>query len=177
MIEAEGVRLRRATPDDLEFLLRLLADAEVEPYLSVASARDRSSLLEEIERSEREPEDFGRFVIETAQGGDWERGGTLRFELRNRRNRIASLGGLAVDPAFRGHRVGDTAARLIQRHLIHDLGYHRLELEIYGFNERAIAHAERVGFVKEGVKRRAYRRGDAWVDGVLFGLTAEDLAR
>ena len=43
----------------------------------------------------------------------------------------------------------------MQRHLIFDLDYHRLELEIYGFNERAIAHAERSGFVREGVKRRA----------------------
>jgi RimJ/RimL family protein N-acetyltransferase len=71
--------------------------------------------------------------------------------------------------------VGDTAAGLIQRHLLFDLDFHRLELEIYGFNERAIAHAERVGFVKEGVKRKAYRRRGEWVDGVLFGLVREDL--
>jgi RimJ/RimL family protein N-acetyltransferase len=71
--------------------------------------------------------------------------------------------------------VADEAARLFQRHLFDDLGFHRLELEIYGFNDRAIAHAERAGFVREGVKRKAYARGDAWVDGVLFGLVREDL--
>ena len=80
-----------------------------------------------------------------------------------------------MDPAFRGRRLGDDAARLVQRYLILELGYHRLELEIYGFNERAIAHAERVGFVREGVKRRAYRRRGEWVDGVLFALIREDL--
>ena len=78
-------------------------------------------------------------------------------------------------PDFRGRRVGDEAARLLQRHLIFELDYHRLELEIYGFNERAIVHAERSGFVREGVKRRAYLRHGDWVDGVLFGLTREDL--
>jgi len=46
---------------------------------------------------------------------------------------------------------------------------------VYGFNEAGIRHAERAGFVREGVKRRAYRRHDRWVDGVLFGITREDL--
>jgi len=175
VIEAEGVRLRRAKVDDVDFLLGLLGDAEVEPYLAAVSARDRPALLEEIERSEQEPDEFGRLLIEVEEEGAWERAGTMRFEVRNRRSRIASLGGLAVDPAFRGRRLGDTAARLIQRYLVLELDYHRLELEIYGFNERAIAHAERVGFVREGVKRRAYLRNGEWVDGVLFGLIREDL--
>jgi RimJ/RimL family protein N-acetyltransferase len=56
-----------------------------------------------------------------------------------------------------------------------DLGYHRLQLEIYGFNERAMAHAERSGFVREGVRRKAYLRHGDWVDGVMFGLVREDL--
>jgi hypothetical protein len=29
--------------------------------------------------------------------------------------------------------------------------------------------------VREGIKRKAYRRHDEWVDGVLFGLIREDL--
>jgi RimJ/RimL family protein N-acetyltransferase len=70
--------------------------------------------------------------------------------------------------------VGDEAARLLQRHLLEDLGYHRLQLEIYGFNERAMRHAERSGFVREGVRRKAYWRNGEWVDGVLYGLVAED---
>ena len=51
----------------------------------------------------------------------------------------------------------------------------RLELEIYAFNERACAHAERAGFVREGVKRKAYRRHGEWADGVMFALIREDL--
>ena len=72
--------------------------------------------------------------------------------------------------------MSDEAARLLQRHLMDDLGYHRLELEIYGFNERAMRHAERAGFVREGVKRKAYLRHSEWVDGVLYGLIPDDLA-
>jgi RimJ/RimL family protein N-acetyltransferase len=42
-------------------------------------------------------------------------------------------------------------------------------------NERAIAHAERVGYVREGIRRKAYRHAGGWVDGILFGLGADDL--
>ena len=61
-------------------------------------------------------------------------------------------------------------------HLIDELGFHRLQMEIYGFNERAMRHAERAGFVREGVRRKAYWRNDEWVDGVLYGLVVEDIA-
>jgi RimJ/RimL family protein N-acetyltransferase len=176
VIEAEGVRLRRAEWEDVDFLVELLTHQEVEPFLATVVARDRSDLLDEIDRSLAEPDEFGRFLIE-AEDGEWRRAGAVGFEVRNRRSRIAFLQRLAVHPDFRGRRIGDTAARLLQRHLIFDLGYHRLELEIYGFNERAIAHAERSGFVREGVKRRAYRKEGEWVDGVLFGLIREDLER
>ena len=117
----------------------------------------------------------GRFVLEVEEEGEWRRAGVMGFDVANERSRIANLGGLAVDPEFRGRRLADEAARVLQRHLLVDLDYHRLQLEIYGFNERAIQHAERAGFIREGVKRKAYWRHEEWVDGVLFGLVREDL--
>ena len=175
MIQADGVRLRRAEWEDVDFLVELLTNEDVSPFLAGAAARDRADLLDEIDRSLAQPEEYGRFLIEVEEDGGWRPAGALGFEVRNRRSRIAFLQRLAVHPDFRGRRLGDAAARLIQQHLIFDLDYHRLELEIYGFNDRAIAHAERSGFVHEGVKRRAYLRHGEWVDGVLFGLTREDL--
>jgi RimJ/RimL family protein N-acetyltransferase len=151
--------------------VELVTHEDVEPFLAASRARGREDLLAEVERSEAEPGAFGLFVVEV----DGERAGTMRFERTNVRSRIASLGGLAVHPDFRGAKVADTAARLFQRHLFDDLGFHRAQIEIYGFNERAMRHAERAGFVREGVRRKAYWRNDEWVDGVLYGLVAEDL--
>ena len=175
-LERDGVRIRRAEPGDLDFLVELVTHEEVEPYLAAVRPRDRDGLLDEIERSQREPDEFGRFVVELEEDGEWRRAGTMGFELANRRSRIANLGNLAIHPHFRGRHLADVAARLFQRHLIFDLGFHRLQLEIYGFNERAMRHAERAGFVREGVKRKAYERHGDWVDGVLYGLVREDLA-
>jgi len=165
------VSIRRAGAADLDFLVSLYEHEDVEPFLAVVRAREREAVLEEIERSQSDPNALGVFVIEV----DGERAGTMRFERYSERSRIAQLGGLAVHPSFRGNRVGDQAARLFQRHLVHELGFHRLQLEVYGFNERAQRHAERSGFQREGVRRKAYWRNDEWVDGVLYGLVAEDL--
>ena len=168
-----NVAIRRARLDDVDFLVELTTHDDVGPFLSARRATSREELLEEIERSDAEPDDFGRFVVEV----DGELAGAMGFAVGNKRSRVARLGGLAIHPDFRGRRVSDAAARLFQRHLVHELGYHRLELEIYGFNERAMRHAERSGFVREGVKRKAYDRHGEWVDGVLYGLIEDDLAR
>jgi RimJ/RimL family protein N-acetyltransferase len=175
VVGGDGLRLRRATDDDADFLVDLLTDDEIEPFLAASRSRDLESVLEEIRASQAVPGDSGLFVIEVPAAGGWARAGMMEFSLANRRSRIANLGGLAVHPDFRGRHLADEAARLFQRHLIFELGFHRLQLECYGFNDRAIRHAERVGFIREGVKRKAYLRHGEWVDGVLFGLITEDL--
>jgi RimJ/RimL family protein N-acetyltransferase len=169
-LEGEGFMLRRATADDVEFLAGLATHGEVAPFLAVVSAHSPEEFREELERGEKEPEWYGRFVIEV----DGERAGALAFSVANRRSRIANLYGLMIHPEFRGRGLADAAARVFSRHLILDLDFHRLELECYGFNERAIRHAERI-YVREGVKRKAYWRDGDWVDGVTFSLIREDL--
>ena len=161
------VSLRPAEPDDLDFLTGLYAGEDVRPFLAAGGRYERDGIAEQLER---EPEEGGLLVVEL----DGDRAGALFWERTNVRSRIAHVSGIAIHPDFRGRRLADDAARLLQHHLIRERGFHRLELEIYAFNERAIAHAERMGFVREGVRRRAYRRGDEWVDGVMFGLLPED---
>jgi RimJ/RimL family protein N-acetyltransferase len=166
-----SVSIRRARADDAEFLVELFTHEDVEPFLAAVRAKDPDSVRDEIARSDAEPDAFGLFVVEV----DGERVGSMRFTRANRRSRIANLGGLAIHPDFRGRKVADEAARQFQRHLLDGLGFHRVQMEIYGFNERAMAHAERAGFTREGVRRKAYWRNEEWVDGVLYGLIAEDV--
>jgi len=164
------VSLRRATLDDVPFLAALAADADVEPFLAVSRASTPEAIAERVARSQREQDGFCVLVIEV----DGEPAGTMTWELVNRRSRIAAVSGLAVDPAQQGRGVGFAAARALQRHLFAERGFHRLQMEVYGFNERGLRHAERAGWVREGVRRRAYWRNETWVDGVLFGLVEDE---
>lgn len=164
------VTLRRAAPDDLDFLVGLISDDETRPFLGNRAAESHEQALADIERSQREPEAYGWFVIEA----DGERAGCVNFERTSERHRIAHAGRFAIHPGFRGRHIGIDAAKAFQQHLIRDLGFHRIELRVYGFNERAIAHAEASGYLREGVQRRAYWRDGAWQDAVMFALTEED---
>jgi RimJ/RimL family protein N-acetyltransferase len=165
------VEVRRADRDDADFLLEVMTDEETRPFLSGRAGGTRAEVLREIDRSEEEPEVFGWFVIEA----DGERAGCVAFHRVNERNRIAEAGRFAIHPSFRGRRIGIEGARAFQRHVLIDLDFHRVELQIYGFNERALAHAEASGYVREGVKRRAYLKNGEWQDAVLFSLLQEEL--
>jgi RimJ/RimL family protein N-acetyltransferase len=174
-LRGSGFHLRRAEPDDVEFLASLAVNDEIAPFLAVASPRDPDAFLAEIERAESSPHEYGRFVIQADDGGSLWSAGSVAFDVANRRSRIANLYGLMLHPDFRGRGLARAATEAFTRHLIGDLNYHRVELECYGYNERAISHFERCGFVREGVKRKAYWRNGTWVDGVLMGVVREDL--
>jgi RimJ/RimL family protein N-acetyltransferase len=174
-ILGEGIRLRRATPADVEFLASLAVNDDVAPFMAAMSARDPDAFLEEIELAEAAPHDRGRFVVEAELADGFWPAGSVAFETVNRRSRIANLYGLMLHPDFRGRGIAKAATELFWRHLIADVNFHRVELECYGYNERAVRHFARSGFVREGTRRKAYWRKGEWVDGILFGLVREDV--
>ena len=166
-----NISVRPAIPEDVPYLAELVLHEDVAPFLAAVRPSSEEEVAAEVARSLAEPDAYGVMVFVL----DGERVGTATWEQVNRRSRIASVGGFAIDPAHRGEGLGVEAARALQRHLIRELGFHRLQMEVYGFNERALRHAERSGWIREGVRRKAYRRDDDWVDGVLFGLVEDEL--
>jgi RimJ/RimL family protein N-acetyltransferase len=174
-IAGRGFRLRRAGAEDIGFLVDLAAHPETEPFLAGISPWEEGEVREALRASAAEPDAHGRFVVEVPEGAGWRPAGGLGFAIQSRRSRVAYLFGVMIDPAHRGRGLAERSARLVALHLIRELGYHRVQLEVYGFNERALRLFERAGFVREGARRKAYWRHDDWHDGVMFGLVEEDL--
>ena len=167
----DGLRLRRAEPADLDFLLELMTHEDVEPFLAVIRPRDRDGVLAEIERSQAEPEEFGRFVIEV----EGQAAGLMGFEVA-----IAAAG----SPTSAGSRCTRTsgAGGSPTRRRGSSSGICSSTSASTGSSSRSTAstsarirHAERAGFVREGVRRKAYWRNEEWVDSVIYGLVREDL--
>jgi len=171
VLDGEGFRVRRATSADVGFMAALAVHEEVEPFMAAVSPREHDELQEQVRCSEEDPAHHGTFVLEVAG----KPAGVLAFDVANRRSRIAYLHAIMLDPSHRGRGLATAATQLLVRHLVFDLDYHRVQLEVYGFNEPALRHFERAGFRREGVRRRAYWRHGRWVDGILFGLVREDL--
>jgi RimJ/RimL family protein N-acetyltransferase len=165
-----SIAIRAATAADVPYLGALFRHEDVAPYLAAIRPSSDDEVAAEVARAEADPDGYGVVVFEA--GG--ERIGTATWERVNRRSRIASVGGFVIDPGHRGRGLSVDAARALHAYLF-ALGFHRLQMEVYGFNERALRHAERCGWIREGVRRKAYWRNEEWVDGVLFGLVEEDV--
>ncbi|RSN07002.1 GNAT family N-acetyltransferase [Streptomyces sp. WAC 01325] len=81
-----------------------------------------------------------------------------------------------VGPRGRGRGIGTEATRLIVGHGFEQLGLHRIQLEAYGHNPRALRVYEKVGFVVEGVRREADFRDGQWLDWVMMAVLDHEWA-
>jgi RimJ/RimL family protein N-acetyltransferase len=154
--------LRRATADDLEILSALAHREDIARTLSTDAP---DTLAEALADQAGE-----LFVIEN--GGEVV--GAVRWVLINRRSRIADIRTLMLDPAHRGRGIATQAIRELLDHLFDLRWMHRVEAEVYGFNRSGQRVFERAGFVREGVRRRAYDREGGWQDGVRYALLSDE---
>ncbi|HWI09631.1 MAG TPA: GNAT family N-acetyltransferase [Solirubrobacteraceae bacterium] len=79
---------------------------------------------------------------------------------------VVSLG-MAIVAGARG-RGGGSALLQAAMAWLHDSGHHKVELEVWPDNERAIALYERHGFEVEGLRRDHYRRRDGSLRSALI---------
>jgi aminoglycoside 6'-N-acetyltransferase len=81
---------------------------------------------------------------------------------------------LFLDPALHGRGLGSEAVRRVVRHLIDDLGHHRITIDPAAGNIAAIRAYEKVGFRSVGVMRLSERDADGqgWHDSLLMELLA-----
>lgn len=86
---------------------------------------------------------------------------------------------IALSERARNRGIGTEATRLIVDHVfgaIDDPPVNRLELEVYAFNPRAITVYERIGFVREGVRRAALRWDGEFVDAITMSILRSEWA-
>ena len=77
-------------------------------------------------------------------------------------------------PSWRGTGVFLELARLLGSFAFGTVGTHRLEARVPLQNGRANGALRKLGAVQEGVLRQSVRRGDEYVDQVLWSILKED---
>jgi len=83
---------------------------------------------------------------------------------------------IALHPDRCGRGLGTDAVRTLARHLFDDCGHHRITIDPWVGNARAIASYRKVGFRHVGVMRRYELADDGtWRDGLLMDLLADEL--
>jgi RimJ/RimL family protein N-acetyltransferase len=79
-----------------------------------------------------------------------------------------------VAPSWRGTGVFLELARLLGSFAFGTVGVHRLEARVPLQNGRANGALRKLGAVQEGILRQSIRRGDDYVDQVLWSILKED---
>jgi RimJ/RimL family protein N-acetyltransferase len=163
-VEPDGVVLRGAVAGDLARLRALASSEAAEPWLGVGAADQLAGAMEAGEMR----------VVEHPPGAAV---GAARLVVVNRRSRIGEVKALMLEPGARGRGLAVAALHALAAEAFGRLELHRLQAEVYAFNEASLRVFDRAGFTREGVRRAAYDRHGAWQSSVLFGLLAEDAGR
>jgi [ribosomal protein S18]-alanine N-acetyltransferase len=164
--------LRRATPDDAEAFAAVVADvAAEERWIATEPPVDVEAFAERVRRMLAE----GADVLWVLEDDEARVVGTLGLHA-TRVAGVMSLG-MCIVEAFRGRGGGRAFVEAAIAHA-RDSPLHKLELEVWPDNERAIALYRSAGFEVEGERRSHYRRRDGSLrSSVLMGLLLEPQSR
>ncbi|MFC8683947.1 GNAT family N-acetyltransferase [Brevibacillus porteri] len=170
-LEGERVFLRPIGTEDTEILYRSLFNKEtrmltgtqkhftreqIHQYIA-NKGQDSSSVLLLICLCENDQ------VIGDVQIGDID---------RNNRNAFIRI---SIDQnAYQGKGYGSEALLLMLDYGFGILNLHRIELNVFAFNERAIHTYEKLGFQREGVQRQALYYNHAYHDSILMSMLADE---
>ncbi|MBB6454936.1 RimJ/RimL family protein N-acetyltransferase [Salirhabdus euzebyi] len=75
---------------------------------------------------------------------------------------------------YLGNGYGTEAMQLMLKHGFGTLNLHRIELEVFSYNARAIKAYEKLGFKKEGVKRQSLYYDFAYHDAITMSMLKEE---
>lgn len=165
VLSGKAVTLRRMTAVDLDLVTGLFELPELhEAWPGV----DRTTFEDMVSGA-----DPGAGFVVEVDGGPI--GFVQYYEDDDAHYRSASID-IALHPDWCGRGLGTDALRTLARHLFEDRGHHRITIDPWVGNGRAIASYHKVGFRDVGVMRR-YELGTdgAWRDGLLMDLLADEL--
>ncbi len=89
-------------------------------------------------------------------------------------NRNAELGVMIGDSSFQGKGYGSEAIYLLIDYAFNELNLHRIQLNVVGYNERAIAAYKKIGFKSEGSFREYGIRDGKFYDLHLMAILAPE---
>lgn len=171
--EGRLVRLRAREPGDEPMLFRWFNDAEVTRHLSIRYPLSHAQEKEFIERVSSIGYNHASFAVETLADGRLI--GGCGLEHQSAEDRSAVLGIAIGDKASWDGGYGTDTMRTLCRVGFEVMNLHRIQLDVYASNERAIHVYEKVGFTIEGRRRDAvYARGQ-YEDVIVMGLLEGEL--
>lgn len=171
LLPGERLYLRPTEMSDIPLLQRWINDPQTRRYLVPFGPANELVQKRYIESISGNDHDYSLAVV--LRRGDRHIGqvGLHGVDWVNRCGRF----GIMIGPHdARGKGYGGEATRLMMTYAFESLNLHRIELEVYDFNDRARRLYERLGFIAEGTRRQARWSGAAYADSHLYSMLADE---
>jgi RimJ/RimL family protein N-acetyltransferase len=176
LFHGQLVRLTAADSEaDAEAMARWSRDSEYlrlldsDPAMPESAKQRKASIVEWMEHER--PNSFG-FMIRTL--ADDRLIGFVGLGGIDGPNGDGFVGIGIGEPEYRGNGYGTDAMRVILRFAFAELNLHRVSLDVFEYNLRAIRSYEKAGFVVEGRERQVlHRDGRRW-DVIYMGILRKE---
>lgn len=170
-LEGERVYLRPVGLDDTELVFQMLFNSEARRLTGTQKAFTREEIAQYIQGK---VSDSSSVLLLIALRENDQVIGDVQIGGIDRNNRNAYIR-IAIDSStFQGKGFGSEALLLMLDYGFGILNLHRIELNVFAFNERAIHTYEKLGFQREGVQRQALYYNHEYHDSILMAMLADE---
>lgn len=166
-LEGPSVYLRPWQPDDRDWLYESVNnDVEGRRLTGTPTPFSRDAVASYIERQTGDPSRTGFVVV---RQDDNKLVGEVVLNEIDKRNRRSNFR-IFIDGQHTGRGYGSEATRLALDYGFGMLNLHRIELDVYTMNHRAIHVYEKMGFQQEGVKRQDWYYDHQYYDSIVMSM-------
>jgi diamine N-acetyltransferase len=173
MLVGKLVRLRAIDREDIPTFVRWFNDPEVRHFLQMFEPMSRAGEERWFEAHLIRQDEY-LFAIEAPVDSGWLNIGNAGLHRVDWKNRGVTFGIVLGEKAFWGKGFGTDATRTMLRFAFDELNLHRVELEVYDFNPRAMRCYEKAGFRLEGTRRQAHFHQGAYHDVHCMGILRDE---
>lgn len=176
MFEGKKVRLRALCKDDLPRVREIINDPEVARFLSRGFVFPYRAEDEEVWYAGLDANSATQYAYAIESLGDGALIGVCGIMDIHPVHRNA-VAGLFLGRPHWGRGCGTDGLDVLLGLCFEELNLHKVKLQVFDFNERAIRCYERLGFAREGVFREEVFRHGAYRDQIQMALLREDWHR
>ena len=173
MIYGDGVRLRAIEREDIPTFVRWFNDPEVREFILMYRPMSMTNEERWFESLAERKDDFV-FAVEALVDEQWVHIGNIGLESVDWKNRFCTFGIALGEKEYWGKGYGTKAVRTALRYAFDELNLHRVELEVFAYNPRAIRCYEKAGFRHEGTRRQSHFHNGQYHDAHRMGILREE---
>ncbi len=175
MLKGKKVILRPLKKSDIPLFLKWFNDPEITQYLLwylPMTELAEEKWYEEAATGRNGTQVF--FVIEATENNKPYPIGSISLDHIDPKNQRAEFGIAIGEKKYWDKGYGTEAARLLIDYGFKQLNLNRISSSAFAPNKRSLKIHQKVGFVKEGVRKQALFKHGKFLDQVIFGLLREN---